>query len=154
MAMVLGRLIGSGRVYATDVTERSLTLTREYARAEGLTNVTVIEGSAAATNLPDACCEGLFLRNVYHHVTEPAAFAASLYRTAKAGARLAIIDAPPGPGSALPVGVPANRGGHGIPASLVVDELTAAGFAHLRTMQGWPPGGTYPTVFLALFEKR
>lgn len=153
MAMVLGRLVGSGRVYATDVTQRSLTITREYATKEGLTNITVIEGGAASTNLPSECCEALFLRNVYHHVTEPAAFNKSLYATAKPGARLAIIDAP-GKGSELPAGVPANRGGHGVPATAVIDELTAAGFVHVRTIQGWPPGDKYPTVFLALFEKQ
>ena len=111
MAMMLGRLVGAGRVYATDITQRSLTITREYAKKEGLTNITVIEGGAASTNLPSECCEALFLRNVYHHVTEPAAFNRSLYATAKPGARLAIIDAPPGKESELPSGVPANRGG-------------------------------------------
>ena len=154
MAMVLGRLVGSGRVYATDVTQQSLTTAREYAKKEGLTNITVIEGGAASTNLPNECCEALFLRNVYHHITEPAAFNKSLYATAKPGGRLAIIDAPPGNGSELPSGVPANRGGHGVLATVVIDELTAAGFVHVRTIQGWPPGGKYPTVFLALFEKK
>ena len=154
MAVVLGRLVGSGRIYATDLTQRSLTITREYAKKEGLTNITVIEGGAASTNLPSESCEALFMRNVYHHVTEPAAFNKSLYATAKPGARLAIIDAPPGKGSELPAGVPANRGGHGVPAAVVIDELTAAGFMHVRTIQGWPPGDKYPTVFLALFEKK
>jgi len=154
MAMVLGRLVGPGRVYATDITQRSLLTAREYAKKEGLTNTTVIEGGAASTNLPNECCEALLLRNVYHHVTEPAAFNKSLYATAKPGARLAIIDAPPDNGSELPSGVPANRGGHGIPATVVIDELTAAGFVHVRTIQGWPPGGKYPTVFLTLFEKK
>jgi SAM-dependent methyltransferase len=154
MAMVLGRLVGSGRVYATDITQRSLTITREYAKKEGLTNITVIEGGAASTNLPSECCDALFLRNVYHHIADPAAFNKSLYATAKPGARLAIIDAPPGKGSELPAGVPANRGGHGVPATVVIDELTAAGFVHVRTIEGWPPGDKYPTVFLALFEKK
>jgi predicted methyltransferase len=154
MAMVLGRLISSGHVYATDITQRSLTITREYAKKEGLTNITVIEGGAASTNLPRECCEALFLRSVYHHVTEPAAFNKSLFATAKPGARLAIVDAPPDEGSELPAGVPANRGGHGVPATVVIDELTAAGFVHVRTVQGWPPADKYPTVFLALFERR
>jgi ubiquinone/menaquinone biosynthesis C-methylase UbiE len=154
MAMVLGHLIGSGRVYATDIAQRSLTITREYAKKEGLANITVIEGGAASTNLPNECCEALFLRNVYHHVTEPAAFNKSLYATAKPGARLAIIDAPPDKGSELPSGVPADRGGHGVPVTAVIDELTAAGFVHVRTIHGWPPGDKYPTVFLALFEKK
>jgi hypothetical protein len=37
---------------------------------------------------------------------------------------------------------------------VVIDDLTAAGFVHMRTIQGWPPGDKYPAVFLALFEKR
>jgi len=154
MAMVLGRLIGSGHVYATDITQRSLAMMREYAKKEGLTNITVIEGGADSTNLPNQCCDALFLRNVYHHVTEPTAFNKSLYATARPGARLAIIDAAPDKGSELPAGVPGNRGGHGISVTVVIDELTAAGFVHLRTVQGWPPGDQFPTVFLALFEKR
>jgi SAM-dependent methyltransferase len=154
MAVVLGRLVGSGHVYATDITQRSLTIAREYAKKEGLTNITVIEGGAASTNLPSDCCEAVFLRNVYHHVTERMAFNKSLYVTAKPGARLAVIDAEPGKGSERPAGVPANRGGHGVPATVVVDELTAAGFVHVRTIQGWPPGEKSPTVFLALFEKK
>ena len=111
----------------------------------------MIESGAASTNLPGECCDALFLRNVYHHITEPAAFNQSLYATARPGARLAIIDAPPDKGSELPAGVPANRGGHG--ATVVIDELAVAGFVHVRTIQGWPPGDKYPTVFLALFEK-
>ena len=154
MAMVLGRLVGSGRVYATDIAQRSLTITREYARKEGLTNVTVIQGGANSTNLPSECCDAVFLRNVYHHITEPTTFNKSLYASARRGARLAIIDGPADKGSALPAGVPSNRGGHGVPATVVIDELTAAGFVHVRTIQGWPPGGEYPRVFLALFEKQ
>jgi SAM-dependent methyltransferase len=154
MAIVLGRLVGSGRVYATDITQRSLAITREYANKEGLTNITVVEGGAASTNLPSECCDALFMRNVYHHVTEPAAFNKSLYATAKPGARVAIIDAPPGKGSELPAGVPASRGGHGVPVTAVMDELIAAGFVHMRTIQGWPPGDRFPTVFLALFVKK
>ena len=30
--------------------------------------MTVIEGASASTNLPDDCCEAIFLRNVYHQV--------------------------------------------------------------------------------------
>ena len=48
--VVLGKWIGSGHVYATDITERALRTTREYAEKEGLTNVTVIEGGADRTN--------------------------------------------------------------------------------------------------------
>lgn len=154
MAIVLGRLVGSGRVYATDVTERSLTITRDYAKKEGLTNITVIEGGIASTNLPNACCDAMFMRNVYHHITAPAEFNKSLLASLKPGGRLAIIDFEDRRGGKVPEGVPANRGGHGIPPGIVIEELTAAGFVHVRTVDAWPPGEKAPAPFLTLFEKK
>jgi SAM-dependent methyltransferase len=119
-------------------------------KKEGLTNVTVIEGAEAATNLPDACCDAIFLRNVYHHITAVDAFNKSLVASLKPGGRLAIIDFEDRSGGQIPKGVPSNRGGHGVPPGIVVDELTAAGLTHIRTTEKWPPGE--PT-FLALFRK-
>jgi protein-L-isoaspartate O-methyltransferase len=148
--VVLGHWIGPGRVFATDITERALRQTRDYVKQEGLTNVTVIEGAAAATNLPDACCDAIFLRNVYHHITAVDAFNKSLVASLKPGGRLAIIDLEDRKGGQIPRGVPANRGGHGVPPGIVVGELTAAGLTHIRTAEKWPPGE--PT-FLALFRK-
>ena len=153
MTVVLGRWIRPGHVFATDVTEHALRLTREYAQTEGLTNVTVLEGSASATNLPAECCEALFLRNVYHHITAVEPFNKSLYASLKPGGRLAIIDFVPEKGSDLPADVPANRGGHGIPSAVVVEEQVAAGFTHVRTIDAWPPGSKQATVFLTLFQK-
>jgi ubiquinone/menaquinone biosynthesis C-methylase UbiE len=153
MAVVLGKWIGSGRIYATDITERALRTTREYAKKEGLTNVTVIEGGAATTNLPDACCDAVFLRHVYHHITDIEAFNKSLLASLKPGGRLAIIDFVGRRGSAVPAGVPANRGGHGIPPQVVIEEVTAAGFKHVRTIDAWPPGDKNPVGHLTLFLK-
>jgi SAM-dependent methyltransferase len=149
----LGKWIGSGRVFATDIPATTLTRLREYVKREGLTNVTVVEGAAASTNLPVGCCDAIFLRNVYHHVTAPDPFNRSLVASLKPGGRLAILDNPPGKGSALPEGVPANREGHGVPTAVVATELVAAGLTHVRTMDGWTPGDACKTCFLALFKK-
>jgi predicted methyltransferase len=153
MTVVLGNWIGSGQVFATDVTAFALRLTREYAQKEGLSNVTVIEGGAAATNLPAECCDAIFLRDVYHHLTAIDQFNKSLRASLKPGGRLAIIDFVAEKGSELPNGVPANRGGHGIPSSVVIDELRAAGLTHVRTIDAWPPGDKRPEYFLVLFRK-
>ena len=114
--------------------------------------MTVIEGAAASTNLLPACCEAVFLRHVYHHITEVESFNKSLRASLKPGGRLAIIDFKPDKGSKLPAGVPANREGHGVPPPVVEAELTAAGFTHVKTVDKWPPGDKYP-LFLTLFRK-
>jgi predicted methyltransferase len=153
MTVVLGKWIAPGRVFATDITEHALRWTRAYVKKEGLNNVTVIEGAAAATNLPDACCDAVLLRHVYHHITAVDAFNTSLLASLKPGGRLAIIDFAPDQGSTLPKGVPANRGGHGIPPAVVVDEMVRAGFTHLRTIDKWPPGDKVQPGFLTLFVR-
>jgi len=150
--VVFGKWIGDGKVYATDITERALRLTREYAQKEGLSNVTVIQGAAESTNLPPSCCDALFMRDVYHHITDVEAFNRSLFASLKPGGRLAILDFRPDPGSRLFPGVPANREGHGIRPNLVEDELKAAGFTHLQTIERWPPDDKNP-LFLVLFTK-
>lgn len=150
--VVLAKWIGAGHVFATDVGQRQLGVIREYVTKEGLKNVTVIEGAAAATNLPDACCDAIFMRDVYHHITEVDAFNKSVLASLKPGGRVAVLDFVPEPGSKLPAGVRANRGGHGVPPSVVVDEFKAAGFTHVRTYDKWPPDDKNP-LFLVLFTK-
>jgi ubiquinone/menaquinone biosynthesis C-methylase UbiE len=149
MAVALGHWIGAGRVFATDVTERSLRTTHEYAKKEGLTNITVIEGAAASTNLPSACCDAIFLRNVYHHIAAVDAFNKSLFESLKPGGRLAIIDFVPRKGSPLPEGVPANREGHGVPPAVVIEEMKNAGLTYDRTIEKFDG-----VAFLTLFRKQ
>jgi predicted methyltransferase len=71
-------------------------------------------------------------------LTKPAAFDAALLRSLKPGGRLAIIDFPPRPGLEPVEGVPANRGGHGIPQKVVIAELTSAGLQLVKTVNDWP----------------
>jgi SAM-dependent methyltransferase len=114
-------------------------------------NVVVLEGAEKATNLPDACCDAIFIRDVYHHFTDPASMNRSLAASLEPGGRLAIIDFVPRARSELPNGVPANRGGHGIHADTVIEEVTAAGFTKLQTIDRWDDSDG---MFLVLFEKR
>jgi cyclopropane fatty-acyl-phospholipid synthase-like methyltransferase len=152
MSIVFAKRLGpSGRVLSTDIGANQLASLREAVSREQLTNMTVIEGASASTNLPDACCDAIFMRDVYHHITDVGAFNRSLLAALKPGGRLAIIDFEPRKGSKVPDGVNANRGGHGITAPIVEQEVSAAGLRFERTIANWPPGST--DFFLVLFRK-
>lgn len=136
----------TGHVYATEIDQAKLAALRESVAKRQLANVTILEGAANDTQLPAECCDVIFLRHVYHHITQPEAFDKNLLRSLKPGGRLAIIDFPP-ENSLPPVeGVPANRGGHGIPEKIMVDELTAAGFHVGKAIDHWS-GNDYCVIF-------
>jgi ubiquinone/menaquinone biosynthesis C-methylase UbiE len=127
----------AGRVYATEIDPEKLkNLTAEAVKRK-LDNVIVVAGTAQDTKLPSSCCDTIFLRRVYHHLTEPQVFDQSLVRSLKQGAYLAVIDF--GPDSALPVveGVPENRGGHGIPKKVMMEELRGAGLQVEKVIEDW-----------------
>ena len=154
MSVAMAKWLGpEGRVYSTDIGAEQLAEIKAAVAQETLSNVVVIEGAEASTNLPRECCNAIFLRDVYHHLTRPHEFDASLLAALKPGGRLAIMDFPPDPGSKIPAGVPADRGGHGVPASIIVTEVTGAGFRHLETMTQWPPDDNRGRLFLVMFEK-
>jgi ubiquinone/menaquinone biosynthesis C-methylase UbiE len=137
----------SGRVYATEIDGTKLNKLRETIAKRKLTNVVVVEGAADDTKLPSECCDAIFIRHVYHHITAPDAFDKNLLRSLKPGGRLAIIDFPPENSLAPVEGVPANRGGHGIPQKIMTDELTAAGFRVEKTIDHWS-GNDYCVIFV------
>jgi ubiquinone/menaquinone biosynthesis C-methylase UbiE len=149
-AFAAAQIVGpSGKVFATEIDEDKLANLRSEVTKRHLTNVIVLESKDADTNLPPECCDAIFLRRVYHHLTKPAEFDAALIHSLKPGGRLAIIEFPPRSGLEPVEGVPANRGGHGIPQEIAVQELTAAGFRIARTVNDWPQGD-----YLLLFEKK
>jgi predicted methyltransferase len=142
----------SGRVYATEIGPRQLETLRAAA-AGGLANLTVLEGAERSTNLPAACCDAILIRDVYHHLTQPADIVRSLVAALKPGGRLAVIDFPPVPGTPVSAGVPANRGGHGVPPEVVIEEVTAAGLVSVSVTRDWSGGSGPGDLFLLVFEK-
>jgi len=128
----------AGKVYATEIDAKKLEELRAEVAKRKLQNVIVVESKEADTGLPTACCDAIFLRRVYHHLTKPAEFDANLVRSLKPGGRLAIIDFPARSGLDPVEGVPSNRGGHGIPQKIVIEELTAAGLQMEKVVNDWP----------------
>lgn len=152
--IALSRSLGpAGRVYASDIGAQQLAALRQAVARERLTNVTVVEGAERSTNLPPGCCDAILIRDAYHHLTQPGDITRSVAAALKPGGRLAVIDFPPRPATEVPAGVPANRGGHGVPPEIVIGEVTAAGLAHVSTSAQWSATSQPAALFLVLFRK-
>jgi ubiquinone/menaquinone biosynthesis C-methylase UbiE len=131
----------TGKVYLTELDEEKFAALQKDVGRRKLKNAVILAAAEKETKLPDNCCDAIVLRRVYHHFTAPAEMDASLLRSLRHGGLLAVIEFPPRKSltASDPVkGVPANRGGHGIPKKILVDELTAAGFKVEKTFDDWP----------------
>ena len=143
----------SGWTFATEANPERLPTIQAALAERSLVRATVILGTQLGTGLPPGCCDAILLRRVYHHLTDPDAMLASLRAALRPGGRLLVIDFEPRPNSSAPSGVPANRGGHGVPSELLIEEMTAVGFTVMTQTEPWDGGGRgddYHVVFGAV----
>lgn len=127
LTVEMARRVGPrGRVYTTEISERRLDDIRRA--VADLPQVTVLEAHATRTNLPEACCDAIFMRDVYHHFDEPAPMTASLLASLKPGGRLGIIDFAPRGGGEAERPEARDSGRHGILRETLARELREAGF--------------------------
>ncbi len=149
---IAGRVAPGGLVYSTEIDPKLLEKIRGAVQAAGVRNVIVVAAREHDTGLPPHCCDAIFLREVYHHLTDPTATDDSLYGAARPGALLAIIDFEPIAGAPPVPGVPASHGtGHGVPEKIVVQEVSHSGFEFVSTMD-WPVDNRFKT-YVVLFRK-
>jgi arsenite methyltransferase len=148
-AIAAARIVGpGGRVYANELGEDHLKKLREKISASGLASqITVVASESTKTNFPDGACDGVFMRDVYHHLSDPAAIHASIASALKPGGRVAIIDFKP-PGKEADK--PADRskdGKHGVMPATVTREMQEAGF---QSVSSETPSARW---FLLVFAK-
>lgn len=135
-----------GRVYANELDDDDVERIGRRAAEAGLDNLVGVQGAVDDTNLPEACCDAMMMRMVYHMLTDPEPMARSFYRALEPGGVLVILDGDPEPGQDNARGVPDNRAGMGIDPQIVIDELTAVGFELDRHIPDWT-GADYALVF-------
>lgn len=135
----------NGRVYSTDINPERLKEIRQAVEKAGLQNVTVVEGGSARTNLPDECCDAIFMRHVYHHLGDPQEMNASLRRSLKPGGRVAVVDFAPDTGRSAPPGRRDSGKAHGVSPETVIEELSEGGFVNVRQL-AWPSSGYFLVV--------
>ena len=136
---VAQRVGPNGHIFSTELSHRRRAAIEEAVEDASLGNVTVIAAAEDDASLPANCCDGVFMRRVYHHLSDAAAIDRSLYAALKPGGTLAIIDF-------TPDGWMGRVSGMGIAPERLVDEVTSAGFEHLETAD-WPGAYHYVAVF-------
>jgi ubiquinone/menaquinone biosynthesis C-methylase UbiE len=78
LTIAVARHVGAdGRVFSSELGSDRIRALRSAVDKSGLANIQVIEGRETNANLPERCCDAIFMRNVYHHFGDPAAMHAS-----------------------------------------------------------------------------
>jgi ubiquinone/menaquinone biosynthesis C-methylase UbiE len=137
LTVLIARIVGdTGRVFSNEVNTDRVQQISKAVDSAGLKNVTVVTGQANDGNLPEQCCDAVYMRDVYHHFVNPEAMNASIKKALKPGGKLAVLDFGPPPGAES--SRPDDRdedGHHGITPATLERELKAAGFEVLSTEQ-------------------
>lgn len=137
LSLAAAKAVGpEGRIYTSELGDDRLETLRERASSSGLTSITVVPGDPVKTNFPEGACDALFMRNVYHHFTDPAQINASVAASLKTGGRVAVVDFTPPEREAER---PADRGKdgmHGVMPETVARELKGAGLDVVVTEGG------------------
>lgn len=128
LTLAAAKVVGtSGRVYTSELGDDRVKTLRGKVSASGLPQVSVVAGDPVKTNFPAEGCDALFMRNVYHHFTDPPLINASIKESLKAGGRLSVVDfTPPGKEAARPEDR-SKDGMHGVTGDTVAAELKSAG---------------------------
>jgi ubiquinone/menaquinone biosynthesis C-methylase UbiE len=143
LAIEMARVVGAnGLVYASDISAERRQDIAARARRERIAQVRVVEGLVDATNLPEACCDAIYMRAVFHHIQDRRAFARSIAAGVRPGGRVAIIDFPPG-------GLWFHGSDHGVTTDAAMAAFREAGLTLTRRIDDWGGG-----MFLLLFELR
>ncbi len=137
LSIAAARAVGpEGRIYTSELGDDRIRTLRERVSSSGLAHVTVVPGDPLKTNFPEGACDALFMRNVYHHFSDPVQMDASIAVALKAGARVAVVDfTPPGKEAERPVDR-GKDGMHGVTPETVSRELTGAGLEVVATEDG------------------
>jgi ubiquinone/menaquinone biosynthesis C-methylase UbiE len=146
MSVAVAGLLGpQSRVYATEISKERLEDIRAAVARVDAGNVEVLEAHPTRTNLPEACCDAIFVRRVYHHFGNPAAMHQSIRRSLKPGGRFAVLDFPHRRATSdfVPPELRASGDSHGVNSETVVKELMEAGFEDVRLVTDDWPGGMF-----------
>lgn len=81
-----------GKVYAVDINNDFLSYINKQAAQRKITNIITVLATETDSGLPNHTCDLIFMRDVYHHISNRVAYFQALAKKLKPGGRIAIID--------------------------------------------------------------
>ena len=112
-----------GRVYAVDTKEGYLDFIRAEKSKKGLDNVFTVFADDMQKTLPINEVDLIFIRNVYHHLPDPAGYFSGLNVFLRPGGRIVIIDYASGGGFSFH-----ELFGHHVKSEDIIHDLADAGY--------------------------
>ena len=90
---VFADIVGSkGKVFAVEITEKSVIELREAAASRGLDQISATLGRSETPNLPEESVDLAFMHYVYHHLAQPRRMLQSLWKSLKPGGYYVVVD--------------------------------------------------------------
>ncbi len=89
----LARHVGlAGKVYAVDIDAGNIDRLQRLSGDDGLTQVSVVQGTTTDPRLPDGAIDAALVVNAYHEFTAHQAMLEAILRALKPGGRLVIVE--------------------------------------------------------------
>ena len=122
----------NGLVYAVDINKSFLTYIEDQLNKKNIQNIQTILAKTDESNLPDSCCDIIFLRNVYHHINSPIDYFRKLKSKLKKYGVVAIIDYKPASFFSLHFFTFANIFNHNTDPETILKEMNLAGYQKIQ----------------------
>jgi SAM-dependent methyltransferase len=136
----IAKRVPQGKIFAADIEPDMVRYLGERAQREHLTNLTAVQALADAANLPEPV-DVIVVVDTYHHIDNRTRYFAELKSSLRPGGRIVIVDFK----ADSPTGPPVQ---HRISPKKVIDELTAAGYVLVESLE------FLPRQYCLIFGKR
>ncbi|MCH9661374.1 MAG: class I SAM-dependent methyltransferase [Bacteroidetes bacterium] len=122
----------NGQVFAVDIQEEMLAVMREKIATNGMTNVSLIQGTENSTNLPENSIDKVLLVDVYHEFSFPVEMLASIKKALKPNGSIFLIEY-----RGEDLNVPIKKV-HKMTEKQAIKEWEAAGFQFIENISNLP----------------
>jgi SAM-dependent methyltransferase len=126
----IAKRVPEGKVFAADIEPDMVRYLGERAQREHLSNLMAVQALADAANLPEPV-DVVLVVDTYHHIDNRTRYFAALKSSLRPAGQLAIVDFK----ADSPTGPPVR---HRVSPQQVTEELTAAGYALVETLEFLP----------------